>query len=152
MKFLFKSVLFFTCLGIPAILFAQKDSVWLQCPLNEAMVVPPPKNVIHYDEPDMCVVLSSKPDTSVKACTMGKVSNIEKTEDGKYGVVYYYKDYYFWYTNLETLLVRKNENIQAGQVIGTISKGTNLELMLFKFETPVDVTRFLGCKSVLNVK
>ncbi len=34
---------------LPSALMAQTDSIRISCPLNEAVVVPPPKNVIRYD-------------------------------------------------------------------------------------------------------
>lgn len=150
MKTVVKASLFAVLLYLPVTLFAQKDSVWLQCPLNEATVVPPPKNVIHYDEPDMCIVLVSRPDTVAKACFNGKVTNVEQTDDGKWDVVFYYKDYYFWYSGLTKVIVRRNDNIKAGQPVGYITPGDKMEMLLFKFETPLDPTRFLDCKGVLK--
>jgi hypothetical protein len=129
---------------------AQNDSIWLQCPLNDATIVPPPKNAIHWDEPDMCIVLKSIPDSMAKACYAGRVSNVQMTEDGKWDVVFYFKDYYFWYSGLEKPLVRKNDNLKIGQPVGTILPGGKMEFLLFKFETPLDPTRYLGCKEVLK--
>lgn len=126
------------------------DSVWLKCPLEEAVIVPPPKNVIHYDEPDLCIVLVSKPDTTVKACINGKVTNVEQTDDGKWDVVYYYKDYYFWFSGLSKATVRRNDVVKAGQPIGYISPGDKVEMLLYKFETQLDPTRFLDCKTRLE--
>ncbi len=125
----------------------QADSIWLKCPLDEAMVVPPPKNTIHWDEPDLCIVIHSKPDTVAKACYAGRVSNVQLNDEGKWDVVFYYKDYYFWYSGLEKALVKKNENLKVGQPVGYIAKGGRLEMLLFKFETPLDPTKFLDCKS-----
>jgi hypothetical protein len=124
---------------------AQKDSIWLKCPLDEAMIVPPPKGTIQWDEPDLCIVLHSKPDTVAKACYAGKVSNVQLNEEGKWDVVFYFKDYYFWYSGMEKALVRKNDNLKAGQPVGYIAKGGKLEMLLFKFETPLDPTKYLDC-------
>ena len=90
MKSLFKICMLmgFLLLGT---LMAQKDNIKLICPLNEAVVVPPPKNVIHYDEPDLCVVLQSIPDTIVKSVGTGRVTNTEFTEETNGGVVLYVK-------------------------------------------------------------
>ncbi|HEV7781837.1 MAG TPA: hypothetical protein VGO58_11270, partial [Chitinophagaceae bacterium] len=122
MKTMVKACLLGVFISLPGVLFAQQqDSVWLQCPLNEAMVVPPPKNVIHYDEPDLCIVLVSKPDTVAKACITGKVTNVEQTDDGKWDVVFYYKDYYFWYSGLSKVIVRRNDVIKVGQPLGYIA-------------------------------
>jgi Peptidase family M23 len=128
----------------------QKDSVWLQCPLNDASVVPPPKSAIQWDEPDLCIVIQSVPDTVAKACYAGRVSNVQMNEEGKWDVVFYFKDYYFWYAGLEKVLVKKNENLKAGQAIGYIAKGGRMEMLLFKFETPLDPTKYLNCKNGLQ--
>ena len=134
----------------PLASFAQADSVWLVCPLNEATVVPPPKNVIHYDQPDLCIVLQSVPDTVVKACFNGKVTNLEQTEDGKWDMVFYYRDYYFWYSGLAKPLVKRNDVLKAGQPVGTIQPGEKIEMLLYRFETQLDPTRYLGCGNVLG--
>jgi len=150
MKIMVKACLLAAISCLPVALYAQQDSIWLQCPLNEAFVVPPAKNVIHYDEPDMCIVLVSKPDTIVKACFNGKVTNVEQTDDGKWDVVFYYKDYYFWYSGLSKSIVRRNDVLKIGQPVGYITPGDKIEMLLFKFETPLDPTRFLECKNVLK--
>ena len=129
---------------------AQRDSVWLRCPLEEAVIVPPPKNAIRFDEPDFCVVLQSVPDTLVKACVLGKVSNVVQTEDGKWDVVFYYRDYYFWYSGLKQVFVRKYDNLKTGQPLGSIDPGERLELTMYRFETPIDPVRFMGCRRVLQ--
>ena len=137
-------------LVLPLNLVAQKDSIWLVCPLNGATVVPPPKNAIRYDPPDLCVVLTSIPDTVVKACFTGRVTNVEQTEDGKWDVVFYYKDYYFWYSGLAKSIVKRNENLKAGQPVGYITAGEKMELLLFNFEAPLDPTKYLDCKRMLK--
>lgn len=131
-------------------LSAQADSVWLRCPLDEAVIVPPPKNIMRFDEPDYCVVLQSVPDTVVKACVLGKVSNVVQAEEGTWDVVFFYRDYYFWYSGLDQVFVRKNDNLKSGQPIGSIRQGTHLELTMYKFETPLDPVRFMNCKNVLK--
>jgi hypothetical protein len=145
MKAMVNACLAVVVICFPVSVFAQKDSIWLQCPLNNATVVPPPKNVIHYNEPDFCIVLVSLPDTVVKACFKGKVTNVEQTDDGKWDVVFYDKDYYFWYSGLSKLVVRKNDNLKMGQPVGYITQGDKIEMLLFKFETPLDPTRYLDC-------
>ena len=70
---------------------AQTNSFPLVCPLNEATVVPPPKNQVKLDEPDLCVVLTSIPDTVVKSIGIGRVTNIENTEESGNGVVIFAK-------------------------------------------------------------
>lgn len=137
---------------IPSILFAQNDSIWLKCPLEEAIVVPPPKNVMKFDQPDLCIVLVSIPDTTVKAVVGGRVSNVVQNDDGKWDIVFYYRDYYFWYSGLSKPLVRRGDNLKAGQAMGYISVGTKLEFLMYDFETPIDPIRFLECKKVLKTE
>ena len=133
---------------------AQADSFRLACPLNEAIVVPPSPNAVHYDPPDLCVTLMSKPDTLVKAVSNARVTNTETDDEGKQGVVIYSKiagkDYYFWYTGLTRLLVRKNDVVKAGQGIGIINPGEKIEMLMYQFETPVDPSRYPDCKNVLK--
>ncbi len=138
----------------PYNLMAQKESIRLLCPLNDAVVVPPPKNVIHYDEPDLCVVLQSIPDTVVKSVGTGRVTNTEFTEESKGGVVLFVKingkDYYFWYTGMSKVLVRRNEVVKLGQPLGYVGAGERIELLMYEFETPVDPTKYLDCKGILT--
>ena len=143
---------------IPCGLNAQTvpDSIKLACPLNDAFVVPPPKNAIQWDPPDLCIVLTSIPDTIVKACTGAKITNVVQNEnDGnKWEVVMFckYKDkeYYFWYTGLERVVVKRNDSIKEGQTIGFIKQSGKIEMLMYDFETPVDPTKFLSCTKVLN--
>jgi hypothetical protein len=138
----------------PVILQAQNDSIRLACPLNEAIVVPPPKNAIRYDPPDLCIVLMSKPDTVVKSVIDARVTNTEIDEDGKHGVVLFAKikgkDYYFWYTGMTRAVVRRHDNVKLGQALGYISSGDKIEMLMFQFETPIDPTKYLDCKGVLK--
>src|SRR5438046_1514877 len=103
---------------------AQSDSIRLICPLNDATIVPPPQNVIHYDEPDLCIVLQSIPDTLVKSVGNGRVTNTEFTDESKGGVVIFVKirgkDYYFWYTGMNKLLVKRNDVVKIGQPLGIV--------------------------------
>ena len=140
---------------LPASLKAQ-DSIKLICPLNEATVVPPPKNLMQLDVPDLCIVLVSIPDTIVKAVTMGRVTNVVQSEEeeGKWEVVFFCrfknKEYYFWYTGLSKPIVRKNDVLKAGQALGYIKTGEKIELLMYNFETPVDPLIYLDCKGVLK--
>ena len=141
---------------IPATLPAQSDSIRLACPLDEAVVVPPPKNAIHYDPPDLCVVLMSKPDTTVKAVINARVTNVEVDEEGKYGVVLFAKlrgkDYYFWYTGLSRAVVSRNSIVKVGQPLGFVSSGEKIEMLMFQFETPVDPSKYLDCREILKAE
>src|SRR5688572_13605135 len=143
-------------LFVPAILVAQVDSIRLACPLNDAIVVPPPKEAIHYDPPDLCVVLMSKPDTTVKAVINARVTNVEIDEEGNYGVVLFArlrgKDYYFWYTGLKRSVVSRNSMVKVGQALGYIPSGHKIEMLMFQFETPLDPSKYLDCKAVLKAE
>ena len=70
---------------------AQQNVFPLPCPLEEATVVPPPKNAVKFDEPDLCVVLMSIPDTVVKSVGTGRITNTENTEESGFGVVLFAK-------------------------------------------------------------
>lgn len=133
---------------------AQNNSFPLPCPLNEATVVPPPKNAVKLDEPDLCVVLMSIPDSVVKSVGTGRITNTENTEESGYGVVLFAKvngkDFYFWYTGMSRLLVKRNDVVKPGQPLGYISPGSKIELTMYEFETPVDPIKYLDCKSVLK--
>lgn len=133
---------------------AQNNSFPLPCPLNEATVVPPPKNAVKLDEPDYCVVLMSIPDSVVKSVGTGRITNTENTEESGMGVVLFAKvngkDFYFWYTGMTRLLVRRNDVVKPGQPIGYIAPGSKIELTMYEFETPVDPIKYLDCKSVLR--
>ena len=138
----------------PLLTRAQNENFILPCPLNEATVVPPPKNVIKLDEPDLCIVLISLPDSVVKSVGLGRVTYTENTEETGYGVVMFSKingkDYYFWYTGLNKLLVRRNDVVKPGQPLGYVTPGTKIELTMYEFETPVDPIKHLDCKGVLK--
>ncbi|MBN8676467.1 MAG: peptidoglycan DD-metalloendopeptidase family protein [Chitinophagales bacterium] len=139
---------------LPGHLPAQKDSIRLFCPLEEAVVVPPPKNAIKYDPPDLCIVLTSLPDSIVKSVANARVTNVEIDEEGKYGIVIFSKinnkDYYFWYTGLNKTIVSKNTLIKAGQAIGYIEPGGRVEMLMYQFETQLDPSKYLDCKNVLK--
>jgi hypothetical protein len=141
---------------LPATVCAQTETIRLACPLTNAVVVPPPKNAIHYDPPDLCVVLMSNPDTTVKAVVNGRVTNVEVDEEGKYGVVLFAKlrgkDYYFWYTGLSKAIVSRNMMVQEGQAIGFVASGEKIEMLMFQFETPVDPSKYLDCQTVLKAE
>ena len=128
-----KNLVLAILLILPVGVYAQQDSIWLKCPLEDAIVVPPPKNVMKFDEPDLCIVLVSIPDTVVKA-------------------VFYYRDYYFWYSGLSKVLVRRGDNVKTGQPLGNIPLGGSLEFLMYNFETPMDPIRFLECKKVLKTE
>lgn len=147
------------CLAAAAVIYSlsgygQNNSFPLPCPLNEASVVPPPKNAVKFDEPDLCIVLTSVPDTIVKSIGTGRITNVENTEETGYGLVLFAKvggkEYYFWYTGMNKLLVKRNDVVKPGQPLGYISPGSRIELTMYEFETPVDPLKHLDCKGVLK--
>lgn len=150
-----KPFVWFCCMmGLfPAYLQAQnKDSLHLVCPLEEAVIVTASKDLIHYDVTDFCIVLVSISDTAVKAVTNGKITNVARSdeEEGKWDVVFVAKfknkEYYFWYSGITRIVVKKNDVIKEGQPIGYIKPGEKIELLMYDFETPVDPAKYLDCK------
>ena len=143
-----------SALLLPAGLMAQKDSIRLICPLNEATIVPPPKNALRLDQPDLCIVLLSIPDTVVKAVANGRITNVEFDDETRNGIVLFArlngKDFYFWYTGMNKVAVHKNDIVKTGQAIGYISSGDKIELNMYQFETPVDPVKYLDCREVLK--
>lgn len=153
-----KRLLCLFALTAPICLLAQNDSLHLVCPLNDAFVVPPPKNAIKFDPPDLCISLSSKPDTMVKACIDGRVTNVEQNDEGGWDVVFFYidrrtkKEYYFWYAGMKRAIVKRNDFLKAGQPIGVIDPGAKVEMLMYQFETQLDPTKYLDCKNVLKTQ
>ena len=147
---------YFFILLLPGYVPAQSDSLRLMCPLNEAVVIPPSKNAIRYDPPDLCIVLTSKPDSVVKACIESRVTNVEQNEEGTWDIVLFYrnrrtnKDYYFWYTGLNRAIVRRNDILKIGQALGHITPGGKMEMLMYEFETQLDPSKYLDCKVILS--
>lgn len=143
---------------LPLGLLAQQDSLRLRCPLDEAVVIPPSKTAIRYDPPDLCIVLTSLPDTTVKACIDARVTNVEQSEEGTWEVVLFFKnrrtgkDYYLWYTGMSRTLVRRNDIVRVSQPIGHISPGGKMEMLMYEFETQLDPSKYLDCKTILESK
>ena len=117
----------------------------LLCPFENGMGREP-KEAFTWDPPDKKVIMISKMDTAIRSCIDAKVFTINPTEDGRYEMVIYYKDYYFWYYGITKALVNVNQVIKAGQVLGTYTKGQEMEFRMFKDEDPVDPRVFLECK------
>ena len=134
--------------------FAQKDSISLVCPLNNATLVKKPKQPMLFDVPEMSVLLTSATDSVVMACAQVQVTNTETDDEGKLGVVLFCrfrdKDYYFWYTGLSKLNVKRLEVLKPGQPLGLLKPGDKLEILMYDFETPVDPLRYLQCKDILK--
>ncbi|MGZ8524447.1 MAG: M23 family metallopeptidase [Chitinophagaceae bacterium] len=91
-------------------------------------------------------MLSSATDTLVKACTDAIISTIQRDEDGKWEIVFNRKDYWFWLSGLSKVTVRKDQKVKAGDTIGHLVAGQQLELLLYDFETPIDPKKYMNCR------
>jgi hypothetical protein len=137
-----------------AILFAQKGKAKKDDKFDQKLVCPfelgmgrEPKEAYTWDPPDKKVIMVSKSDTAVRSCIDAKVASINPTEDGRFEMVIYYKDFYFWYYGITKALVNVNQFIKAGQVIGTYTFGQEMEFRMYnKDEEPMDPREFLECK------
>jgi hypothetical protein len=121
-------------------------SVKLVCPFENG-TGREPKEAFTWDPPDKKVIMISKTDTAVRSCIDAKVLSVNPTEDGRFEVVIYYNEYYFWYYGLTKALVNVNQSVKAAQLIGTYTFGHEMEFRMFKDEDPVDPREFLECKS-----
>ncbi len=140
-----KSLLLFL-LFLPISLIAQKkDSLRLICLLDNAIEAPPEKPGINMGPKEMKIVLSSATDTLVKACADAVISVVQKDEEGKTEIVFYYKNYWFWLSGLSKAVVRKDQKVKAGEVIGHLQPGEKIELLLYDFETPMDPKKYMKC-------
>ena len=120
----------------------QKFDKKLLCPFENGMGREP-KEAFTWDPPDKKVIMISNIDTAIRSSIDARVFTINPTEDGRYEMVIYYKDYYFWYYGIKKALVNVNQNIKAGQVLGTYTKGQEMEFRMFKDEEPLDPREFL---------
>ena len=124
----------------------QKFDKRLLCPFENGMGREP-KEAFSWDPPDQKVIMISKTDTAIRSCIDAKVLRINSTEDGRYEIVIYYKEWYFWYYGISKALVNVNQQIKAGQVLGNYIFGQEMEFRMFKDEEPVDPRVFLECKT-----
>ena len=123
----------------------QKFVKRLLCPFENGMGREP-KEAFSWDPPDKKVIMISKTDTAIRSCIDAKVLSINPTEDGRYEMVIYYKEWYFWYYGISKALVNVNQQIKAGQVLGNYTFGKEMEFRMFKDEEPMDPREFLECK------
>jgi hypothetical protein len=122
----------------------QKFDQKLLCPFENGMGREP-KEAFSWDPPDKKVIMISKMDTAIRSCIDAKVLSINPTEDGRYELVIYYQEYYFWYFGISKALVNVNQVIKAGQILGTYKFGQEMEFRMFKDEEPMDPRQFLQC-------
>lgn len=105
-----------------------------------------PKEAFTWDPPDKKVIMISNMDTAIRCCIDAKVLSVNPTEDGRFEMVVYYKEYYFWYYGISKALANVNQNVKAGQVLGTYKLGQEMEFRMFKDEEAIDCREFLECK------
>ncbi|MCY7309463.1 MAG: M23 family metallopeptidase [Bacteroidota bacterium] len=129
----------------PVSLFAQTEIGQLKCPFEHGSGREP-KEAFTWDPEDKKVIMMSKVDTIVRSCITGTVSNVNLSENNKYEIVIYYKNYYFWYDGLAKATVKRGQNVKAGEGIGIYTLGTELDLRMFKHETQIDPRNLLECK------
>jgi hypothetical protein len=123
----------------------EKFDKKLLCPFENGMGREP-KEAFTWDPPDMKVIMKSTIDTAIRCCIDAKVLSINTTDDGRYEMVVYYKEYYFWYYGITKPLVNVNQNLKAGQVLGSYTFGNEMEFRMFKDEDMMDPREFLECK------
>ncbi len=123
----------------------QKFDKKLLCPFENGMGREP-KEAFTWDPPDKKVIMISRVDTAIRSCIDAQVLSINPTEDGRYEIVIYYKEYYFWYYGISKALVNVNQQIKAGQVLGNYTFGKEMEFRMFKDEEPMDPREYLECR------
>ena len=139
-------ILLLLLLLFPIGLVAQKkDSLRLICLVDNGVEGPPEKPGINMGAKEMKIVLSSATDTLVKACADAVISVVQKDEEGKTEIVFYHKNYWFWLSGLSKAVVRKDQKVKAGEVIGHLQPGEKIELLLYDFETPMDPKKYMKC-------
>lgn len=124
----------------------KTDSVWLSCILLNAKNAPPEKQAYVMDTKELKLAQVSETDTTVKACIDGVVSKVQRDEDGKFEIVFYHNDYWFWLSGVTKAVVKPNQKIKRGDVLGINQTGEKIELLMYDFETPVDPKTYLNCK------
>ena len=143
-----RTTFLFTFSFLTAIVFAQTDSLQLQCPLTAGT-----PRVIRSSDKDYGksseygIMLTSKVDTAVQAVHEGSIVIVARTEDTKYDVVIQYRSYYFWYAGVLAPRVRQGAKVKPGDLIGTYKPGDMLELLMFQAEEPVNPRKYLKCKT-----
>jgi hypothetical protein len=124
---------------------AKKDPPQLVCPFQNGSGREP-KEAYSWEPRDEKVIMISNVDSIVRSSVNGTVSNVSMTEDNRYEVVIYYKNFYFWYYGVAKATVKKGQNVGAGQPIGTYTLGSELEFRMYKDEEQIDPRNYLECK------
>jgi len=135
--------------------FAQNDKAKKEVKFDKKLLCPfergidrEPKEAYTWDQIDKKIILISHLDSLIRACIDSKVLSINPTEDGRYEVVIFYKEFYFWYYGINKVLVNAKQILKAGDVLGTYIKGQELEFRMYKDEEMMDPREFLQCPAV----
>ncbi len=124
--------------------YAQQD-ISIKCPLDDA-IMKEQQGAYKYDKGgDWKIVVISRSDSVVKAGFDGKISNVAKAEGKTYDVVMHLGNYYAWYSGVRNPVVKVGQRINKGETLGSIKPRDELEVMLFYFETPMDIRKYLQC-------
>lgn len=145
MKYFNKALLLTIFLFASSGLFAQKDPVSLACPFEHGSGREP-KEAFTWEPKDLKVIMISRVDSIVHSCVNGTVSNVSATEDGRYEIVVFQNNLYFWYFGVAKPLVKKGERVAMRAAIGTYTFGTELEFRMFRNEEQLDPRNLLECK------
>ena len=124
---------------------AQKDTLRLVCPFENGSGREP-KEAFTWDPPEKKIIMVTKKDSIIRSCIDATVSNVNPTEDERFEVVIYHKDYYFWYYGVKQPIVKRGDLLKAGQPLGRYIMGTEVEFRMFKKEEPIDPRKYLDCK------
>ena len=148
MKKLVKISLLAALAYMPFSLFAQK--MVLVCPFEHGSGREP-KEAFTWDPPDHKVIMISQQDSLIRACVPGEVVKVQANEEGKFEIVIFYNDHYFWYNNVTRSKVTRMQKVVAGQTIGLYTFGDELELRVYKEPKKadpemIDPREMLECK------
>lgn len=145
MCLLYQKYLWLAFLCLPFHLPAQnKDTLHLICLLNNA-TEHQEKQSINLGQKELKIILSSTTDTLVKACTDAVISTLQQNEEGKWDIVFYKNNYWFWLSGLSKAVVRKDQKVKTGDTLGHLLPGQKIELLLYDFETPIDPKKYMNC-------
>jgi hypothetical protein len=122
-----------------------KDSLQMTCLLQDAVEAPPKKKAYEMGVEQPMLRMTSTTDSLVKAGLTGTVSIVQSEGKGKMEVVYYFQDYYVWVSGLSKVNVVKNQKLKPDDIIGTLSKGDVLEIIITDYDTPVDPKKYINC-------
>jgi hypothetical protein len=124
---------------------APAEPLKLACPMENMKIGDPPQGDYKLGTKDLKVMLSSATDTAIRSSVNGKVFSVTPGEDKKFEIALYYRDYYIWIVGVNKPLVKKNDVIKPGQLLGLVTPGNEVEFMLFLNEEPMDPRKYLDC-------